>query len=501
MTDRSVVRPLVLLWMPLLAASASTPPPQPPAPAPFGPTPSPAQLAWHDREFYAFIHFAPNTFTGREWGYGDESPGVFNPTDFDADQIVATLAAAGATGAILTCTHHDGFALWDSAHTTHDVASSPWMDGRGDVVRAIADACARHGLAFGVYLSPWDRNHAEYARPAYIDYFRAQLTELLTNYGPIFEVWFDGANGGDGYYAGARETRHIDRATYYGWPETFALVRTLQPGAVIFSDIGPDVRWVGNEAGFAGDPCWATYTPPPAERGGVAAPGSTDYRQAEHGHRDGAFWMPAEADVSIRPGWFYHEQENDRVRSPENLFDLYMKSVGRGAAFLLNVPPDRRGRIHETDAASLGAFGRTLRETFGTDLAAGARAVASNTRAGNAPFAASNVTDSDPQTYWATDDQIHAAEVTLELSAARTFNIVSLREFLPLGQRIDRWAIDVWRGDGWVEIGAGEAIGARRLVWTDPVTTDRVRLRVVAARAAPAISEFGIHFGPLRPEP
>lgn len=469
-------------------------------PAPLGPTPSSAQLQWHEREFYAFVHFSPNTFTDREWGFGDEPPETFAPTDFDAEQIVSVLADAGARAVILTCKHHDGFCLWDSAHTTHDVASSPWMNGQGDVVRAIADACAERGLGFGVYLSPWDRNHPDYGKPEYVTYFRDQLRELLTSYGPICEVWFDGANGGDGYYGGANETRRIDRATYYGWPETFALVRELQPDAVIFSDVGPDVRWIGNESGYAGDPCWATYDPKPAEEGGIAAPGATRYQEAEHGHRDGTRWMPAEADVSIRPGWFYHESENDRVRSPENLFALYMNSVGRGASLLLNVPPDTRGRIHETDEASLRAFGEMLRETFGTDLAQNAIVTASNTRSGSDLYSPGNATDGSRDTYWATDDDMRSAELVLTLDEPRTFNIVSLRECLPLGQRIESWALDAWTSVGWDEFASGTAIGSRRLVWTEPITTDRVRLRVTDARACPAITECALHLGPALAE-
>ncbi|MFG0259211.1 MAG: alpha-L-fucosidase, partial [Phycisphaerales bacterium JB041] len=242
----------ILLLLVVPSARAQTPPPEP-----YGALPDPRHLAWHEMEFYGFLHFTTNTFTGKEWGYGDESPEIFNPSEFDADQIVGVAADAGMTGLILTCKHHDGFCLWPSEYTDHDVASSPFRDGEGDVVREIADACARHGLRFGVYLSPWDRNHPDYGTPAYVEYYRNQLRELLTGYGEIFEVWWDGANGGDGYYGGARESRKIDRSTYYGWEETVAIVRELQPDAVIFSDAG-DVRWVGNERGVAGDPCWAT---------------------------------------------------------------------------------------------------------------------------------------------------------------------------------------------------------------------------------------------------
>jgi alpha-L-fucosidase len=226
-------------------------------PALFGPLPSKRQLAWHELEYYGFVHFTVNTFTDKEWGYGNEPESVFNPTNFSAEQIVQTAKAAGMAGLILTCKHHDGFCLWPSRFTEHSVKKSPWKNGQGDVVREISRACRQAGLKFGVYLSPWDRNRADYGTSAYIEYYRNQLRELLTNYGPVFEVWFDGANGGDGFYGGARETRNVDRKAYYDWPTTFKLVRELQPAACMMSDGGPDVRWVGNERGEAGKTCWA----------------------------------------------------------------------------------------------------------------------------------------------------------------------------------------------------------------------------------------------------
>ena len=287
-------------------------------PRPYGPVPSRRQLGWHAMEFYGFLHFTVNTFTDKEWGFGDEAPRVFNPTEFDADQIAGVARESGMAGLILTCKHHDGFCLWPSRFTEHSVKNSGWHNGRGDVVREVSEACARHRLKFGVYLSPWDRNHRDYARPEYVVYFRRQLRELLTGYGPVFEVWFDGANGGDGFYGGARETRQIDRSTYYQWDETWQTVRELQPDAVMFSDIGPDLRWVGNEAGHAGEPCWATFTPRGPD-GQAPAPGQSRYQEAENGHRDGRFWLPAEVDVSIRPGWFFHAHENAKVRTPDNL--------------------------------------------------------------------------------------------------------------------------------------------------------------------------------------
>ena len=240
-------------------------------------------------EMYAFVHFTINTFTDLEWGMGDESPELFNPSEFDVDQIVGVLAETGFTGVILTCKHHDGFALWPTKTTDHDIAASPYKNGKGDIVREFADSAKKHGLKFGVYVSPWDRNNALYGKPEYItEVFRPQIEELLTNYGDVFTAWFDGANGGDGYYGGARETRSIDRTTYYGWDETWKMVNQLAPNAVIFSDIGPGCRWIGNEKGIAGDPCWATFTPIPVAGSDRIAPGQIDYSNAMSGTRNGS---------------------------------------------------------------------------------------------------------------------------------------------------------------------------------------------------------------------
>jgi alpha-L-fucosidase len=460
-------------------------------PKPYGVLPSERQLKWQELEFCGFVHFTVNTFTDKEWGYGDESPEIFNPTDFDGNQIAGIAKEAGMKGLILTCKHHDGFCLWPSKYTDHSVAKSPWRDGKGDVVRELSDACRSNGLKFGAYLSPWDRNRADYGTPAYIECYRNQLRELLTNYGPIFEVWFDGANGGDGYYGGAREKRTIDAATYYDWDNTRKLVRELQPDAVIFGDIG-DIRWVGNESGYAGDPCWATYTPH-GRNGSAPAPGNTVYQEGENGTRNGEQWMPAEVDVSIRPGWFYHAKHDDKVRTPDNLMKLYFESVGRGAGLLLNLPPDRRGRVADNDVASMREFGRRLRETFSTDLAKDAKASASNVRGNDAKFAPELALDADRNTYWCSDDAVLTPELTLELAKPTTFSVVSLREYLPLGQRIDEWALDRWDGANWTEFAHGTSIGNRRLWRGDPITTDKVRLRITKAAACPAISEFALH--------
>ncbi|MEI8372098.1 MAG: alpha-L-fucosidase [Planctomycetota bacterium] len=478
----------LVLLLAAVTASAVEPP------VPFGPVPSSRQLAWHDLEFYGFLHFTVNTFTDKEWGFGNEREAVFNPTDFDAEQIVGAAKEAGMKGLILTCKHHDGFCLWPSKFTAHSVKNSPWKNGQGDVVKEIADACRKQDLKFGVYLSPWDRNHKDYGKPEYITYYRNQLRELLTNYGPIFEVWYDGANGGTGYYGGAGGKRRIDPRTYYDWPNTTKIVRELQPDACMFSDAGPDVRWVGNEQGTAGDPCWSTLN-----RDNYV-PGLADARRLNCGDRPGTHWLPAECDVSIRPGWFYHAGEDARVRTPKNLMDLYFASVGRGASLLLNLPPDRRGRIHENDIKSLREFRRLREATFTKDLAQGAKVTANNVRGQDSrnnvsgqdtPFVAVHVLDGKRDTYWATDDAVTTPEIVLDLGKPVTFNIVRLREYLPLGQRIDTFALDQWKDGQWAEFGKGTSIGNCRLVRGN-ITTDKVRLRIVKAAACPAIAEIGL---------
>ncbi len=459
-------------------------------PAPGVATPSPRQLRWHALDTYAFLHFSPNTFTDKEWGYGDEDPALFNPTAFDADQIVGALERGGMTGVILTAKHHDGFCLWPTKTTRHSVAASPWKGGKGDVVREIADAARRRGLRFGVYLSPWDRNHPAYGTPAYVAVYRAQLRELLTDYGPIFEVWHDGANGGDGYYGGARETRRIDRRTYYDWPRTWALVRELQPDAVIFSDVGPDVRWVGNEKGIAGETNWAAFEPVGLE-GDAPAPG---YVKSQEGQRGAARWIPAECDVSIRPGWFFHEKENGRVRSVDDLFDLYLKSVGRGCNLLLNVPPDRRGLLHETDVAALAGFHDRVRRTFATDLARGSRVAASSAGRDEAgSHDGAMLVDGRRETFWMAAAGRTRAEILLDLPREARFSYIRLREHIALGQRIAAFAVDRWTGTAWEEMTSGTTIGPTRILpLSTPASTTRVRLRILDADAPPALAELAL---------
>lgn len=463
------------------------------APAPYGPVPTPRQLIRQTNEFYGFLHFTVNTFTDREWGNGDEDEKIFAPSNFDAGQIVRTAKMAGMKCLILTCKHHDGFCLWPSAYTEHSVKNSLWKNGRGDVVKAISDACHQYGLKFGVYLSPWDRNNANYGRPEYITYYRNQLRELLSRYGPVYEVWFDGANGGSGYYGGARETRRIDNRTYYDWQNTWQIVRQLQPNAVIFSDGGPDIRWVGNENGVAGDPCWDTLDA--GSFGPGYGPKDAYPKRLVSGERQGSNWIPAECDVSIRPGWFYHPNEDSKVKTPATLVDLYYESVGRGALLLLNIPPDRNGQIHSNDVASLREFRRILDETFADNLARRAKVTASNVRGNDKRFSARNVLEGNPDVYWSTDDAVTNAEIILDFNKPVTFNVVRLREFLPLGQRVDAWALDEWDNGSWTQFAEGTSIGSCRLFRGKSITANKIRARFTGP-VCPAISEIGVFLEP-----
>jgi alpha-L-fucosidase len=461
-------------------------------PAPYGAVPSKRQVSWHHLETYAFLHFTVNTFTDKEWGYGDEDPKVFNPTAFDADAIVRDLKAAGMRGVILTCKHHDGFCLWPTKTTEHCIRNSRWLDGKGDVVKDISAAASKAGMAFGVYVSPWDRANPLYATQAYLPVYREQIRELLTNYGPIFEVWFDGANGGDGYYGGARETRTIDKDHYYEWPTTFAMIRRLQPNAVIFCP-GGDIRWVGNERGIAGDPCWETYGPPATGSQDEHASADGSQNQLMTGLRNGPQWMPAECDVSIRPGWFWHEKENSQVKSPEQLIDLYFESVGRGANLLLNVPPNRQGLLQNSDVQSLAEFRRRLDRTFAVDLVQGAKLRASNVRGRSSRFDTRHLVNQNPATYWATDDSVRSADLVIDLEEPRKISVVRLREAIFLGQSIRAFGLDVWQNDTWTQIDAGTSIGACRLIrCPGQILSKKLRIRIVDSDARIALSELSI---------
>lgn len=458
-------------------------------PIAIGPTPTDDQLKWHEMELNAFIHFTTNTFTGLEWGYGDESPSIFNPTELDAEQWVVNLKEAGFKGLILTTKHHDGFCLWPSQYTEHSVKNSPYKDGKGDVVREVSDACKKHGLKFGVYLSPWDRNMSEYGTESYIHYYRNQLEELLTGYGDVFEMWFDGANGGDGYYGGARETRKIDNSTYYEWPETIAHAKQFQPNILFFSDAGPDIRWIGNESGFVGETNWNTLTPDTLHAGkhGIT-------KLLNTGSEDGTHWIPGEVDVSIRPGWFYHEHEDEKVKTPEQLFDIYLTSVGRGSVLLLNFPPDQRGLIHENDIESLKGFKKLLDERFKTNLTSDAKISASDSRGKSIQFSASNLIDSDKNTYWATNDDITEASIEIEFNNPTLVSYIVMQEFIKLGQRVKSFSIEAQNNNGeWSQIYTGTTIGYKRIAKVDPTEATKIRININDSKAAIVMSNIEIY--------
>lgn len=437
------------------------------------PVPSPAQLRWQRDERALFVHVTVNTFTGREWGDGTESPQIFNPSQLDPRQWTRVARSAGFRSVILTAKHHDGFCLWPSRLTSHTVASSPWKEGRGDVVRELADACRADGLGLGLYLSPWDRHEPSYGdTPRYNDYYIGQLTELLTQYGRITEVWFDGANG-----EGPNGKRQA-----YDWPRIHRTVRSLQPDAVIFSDAGPDIRWIGNEKGIAGEPNWASVDPATVPVPGLS--GDEVIRQLQHGDADGSVWRPGEADVSIRPGWFWHPEEDDKVKSAAELFDLYCKSVGRNAGLLLNVPPTSTGRFHDTDVSRLEEFGQLVRDRFAEDLARGATARASSERRRRR---AASVLDDDPDSFWIPATGT-TGSVQLELGRPSRIGIIDLREAIQYGQHIARHRVDLRINGTWQRAVQGSTIGNRWLHRIAPVTADAVRVTVEESHDVPRVA-------------
>jgi alpha-L-fucosidase len=439
-------------------------------------------------EMNAFVHFTTNTFTNKEWGFGDESPEVFNPTELDAAQWASTLKATGFKGLILTCKHHDGFCLWPSKYTEHSIKESPYKNGKGDIVKEVSVACKKQGLKFGVYLSPWDRNHSHYGDSAYITYYRNQLTEIFNNYGPVFEMWFDGANGGDGYYGGATETRTIDRKTYYEWPTTISLVKSIDSTTLFFSDAGPDIRWCGNEAGYMNETNWNTITPDTLFAG---KSGTTELLNT--GSEDGKRWIPAEVDVSIRPGWFYHASEDSMVKSPEQLFDIYLNSVGRGSVLLLNIPPDQRGLFHENDLESLKGFRALLDSVFSNNFAQNAFVSTSACRGNSKKFAGANLTDGDKNTYWTTDDSITSCNAEIKLDASRQINYVVIQEYIKLGQRIKKFKVEAYNNGQWIEVAKGTTIGYKRILTIEPVETNQIRLKIEESKACPIISNLEIY--------
>lgn len=454
-------------------------------------TPSERQLRWQQLELTAFFHFGINTFTGKEWGTGKEDPKLFNPSALDARQWVKTVKDAGFKLVILTAKHHDGFCLWPTKTTKHSVAASPWKNGEGDVVKEVSKACKEFGLAFGIYLSPWDMNAAMYGTDAYNDFFVKQLTELLTQYGRIDEVWFDGANG-----EGPNGKKQV-----YDFERWYKVIRKLQSNAVI-AIMGPDVRWVGTETGYGRETEWSVVPNDNLSASVIAANSQQavnfkpqgDMMGNDLGSREkilkakGLVWYPAETDVSIRPGWFYHSYEDDKVKTAEKLLDIYFNSVGRNGVLLLNIPPDKRGLVHENDVAVLKQWKQLRDEIFRTNLAK------------NAVLKPANVTkvksllDGNNATHFSTKGKDTAMVIELQLKTAAAFNVLLLQENIRQGQRVESFELEYWNGTTWVIAAKGTTIGYKRLLRFNEVNSGRVRLKILSSRLNPCIAEIGLYY-------
>ena len=416
---------------------------------PYGAIPTPEQIAWQEMEMNMFCHFGPNTFTGLEWGEGTEAEDIFNPTALDCRQWARTAKAAGFKGIIITGKHHDGFCLWPNPVSTHTVRESSWKDGKGDVLKELSEACAAEGIKFGIYISPWDRNEPTYGTPEYNEVFRATLESALSGYGPVFEQWFDGACG----------EGPNGKVQVYDWPLYHAEVHKWQPNAIVFSNIGPGCRWVGNEEGSAGETCWSTFSPELHEAQRDKLPG--DYRKyLNEGDENGSMWLPAETDVSIRPGWFWKESENDKVKSLQHLLKIYYESVGRNSLLLLNVPPDTRGRIHETDSVRLMELRAALDKIFADNLA---------------------------------DGKIRRSGDSWTIAAKGPFNRVVLQEEIAKGQRISAFTVEARTQDGWKEIGRGTTVGYKRILLVDECEADAVRVTVDKSLAKPLLKGIALY--------
>jgi len=456
-----------------------------PAPDPVYPIPSAKQVEWQKMETYAFIHFGLNTFNDMEWGYGDTDPKTFNPYHLDTRQWASTLKAAGMKGVIITAKHHDGFCLWPTELTDYNITNSSY---KGDVVGELAAACKEYGLKFGVYLSPWDRNRADYGEPSYVEYYHAQLQDLLTRYGDIFEVWFDGANGGDGYYGGAKEQRNIDRRNYYDFPRAWAMVEQLQPNAICFSDGGPGCRWVGNEKGHVGATNWSFL------RSAEVYPGYPNSDELFVGHADGDAWVAAECDVSIRPGWFYHEREDDKVKSDEELMNIYYESVGHNGTMLLNFPVNKEGLISKTDSINAVTFHQRIMRELGSNLLLKADTEAFNERGNN--FDASLANDDNYNTYWATPDGVCEGSLTFTLMEPQTIRRLVLQEYIPLGQRVKKFDVEYLLNGKWQPLKLDEettTIGYKRILRFRAITTSALRVNFTDARGPLCISEVAAY--------
>ncbi len=432
-----------------------------------GRVPAERILSRGGRNYIAIIHFGLNTFTGKEWGYGDEDPAIFNPLEFDAEQIVKACRDGGITGLVLVCKHHDGFCLWPTKTTEYNITKSPFRGGKGDLVREFTDACRKYGLDMGFYVSPWDRNHPAYGAPEYLKVYQEQLREVYSNYGEAFEAWFDGANGGDGYYGGARETRKIDKSIYYDWVNTWQIIRDLQPDALIFSDIGPDVRWVGNESGIADREAFGSYTPHSLDGIQEVSVGLACYQEGLAGHADGKYFIPPECDVPLRPGWFYHPEQDHLQRSLQSLTQIYLRSVGCGGFLNLGLAPDKRGLLHENDVKRLREFKDAIDALNGQNI----------------------VSDSF---------ELSSGETALlEFASEQSFNLIELFEDISRGEAVSGYTLEYRCNGEWNTLISGKAVGLKRLKPLPETTADALRFRLdsvmlpsakvsVSCRTAPA---------------
>lgn len=442
---------------------------------PFGPVPTKHQLQWHEMEFYLFVHFSPNTFTDKEWGLGDELAAIFNPAQLDCNQWCRIARAAGAKGIIITAKHHDGFCLWPSKFSKHTVRESKWKNGKGDVLKELSQACRKYSLKFGVYISPWDRNHPKYGTPEYNDVFVNMMKEIFQKYGPVWELWWDGANG-----EGPNGKRQV-----YDWPRFEKTVRINSPHTVVFSDIGPDIRWVGNENGIAGKTNWNLLDTSGFTRGVGAPPDDT----LQQGNVNGKHWIPAECDVSIRPGWFYHENENEKLKTREELFDLYLKSVGRGANLLLNVPPDKRGLINEKDSAVLMGFKELREVAFKRNLVREGKA---EFHYGHAIFDKQFFADGNPKTFENPVD-FKNSSYWVKFNPVKKINCIILEEAIQYGQQAERFSIHLLQGASVVKEINGTTIGRKKIITFPVVEVSAIRIVIEDAKTTALLSEVAAY--------
>lgn len=483
-------RPRKILF-PVLAVSFAfagiLPAIEPPKPLP--PLPTPAQLAWQNDDLALFLNFGLNTFTGVEQGRGNDDPKLFNPAKLDAQQWVGVAKECGFKRIVLPVKNHDGFCLWPTATTKDSVASSDWKNGKGDVVKEFTDACHAAGIEVGFYLSCEDRNNPAFGTDDYNQVYIAQLTELLSDYGPVSEIRFDGAGGVGGAAMGSVDLPL--KPQNYDWTDYFATVRRLQPQAVRVSVIGPDARWNGNNIGHTGDPIWPMFNlssvPGPE-------PATVDQlRILNVGDPDGNIWLPAECFVRMRPHWSWRAEDETNLIAPDKLFSAWCKSVGHGCVLLLNVPLNKDGLVPDADAQRLRELHAAIQKMTATDFAAGKPAIASNVRGNDPAFGSDKALDGDPKTYWATDDGVTNATLEVDLGGGKTFNVVRMEEAISLGQRVQKYEVEAFIKGEWKQVSSGTAIGHRKLDRFPPVTASKVRLTILAARACPAISGFGVH--------